>query len=466
MLGFRLEQALAACKGQFHGDASLLQKMVRGVVIDNRKVERDFLFVPIRGERFDGHDFIHAAMAAGALCCLTEKRLEESLYIIVENTERALQDIAAFYKSLFTLKTFGVTGSAGKTTTKELIACVLEQQYNVLKTEGNFNNQTGVPQTLFRLLPGHEVAVIEMGMNHIGEIDRLAEMVKPDYCVLTNIGTAHIEHFGSHEGILRAKSEMLPHMNAGGKVFVNGDDELLYGLKDERNDLITYGVEEHNDVCAINIVEQGLDGTNFTVVHAGGSFAAHVPAPGLHMVVNALAAVAAGLELKMEPARIAAGIASYVPVGGRMKIHRTGKITILDDVYNANPQSVAAALDTLRLAGRGRRVCILGDMLELGEDAAQYHINAGKHAAVSCELALFTGTWANDMCRGAHSAGCETQHFETKEELVAMLPALIQEGDTVLVKASRGMRLEEVVQALLEDGDVPAGMSRTDETLD
>ncbi|MEG0784208.1 MAG: UDP-N-acetylmuramoyl-tripeptide--D-alanyl-D-alanine ligase [Christensenella sp.] len=450
MKEFLLSEAVAATGGVYHGEASALKKSVRGVVIDNRKIKRDFLFVPIKGDRFDGHDFITAAMDAGALCCITEHVLDTvKPYITVENSLAAFQKLAEFYKGLFNIQTIGITGSAGKTTTKEMISSVLSQKFNVLKSEGNLNNQTGVPLTVFRLEEQNDVAVVEMGTNHFGEIRNLAKIARPNLCFITNIGEAHIEHLGSKEGILRAKTEMLEFMKMGGSVFVNGDDPYLKTLKSTRKDVLTFGLSAENDIYAKAVVSNGLMGTDFTACTDDAEFAVHVPSPGVHMVYNALAAIAAGRALGMTAEEITAGIAEYLPIGGRMCIEKKHGITVLNDVYNANPDSMRAALDVLG-AAEGDRVCILGDMLELGENAEQYHKQIGEYAAKKADKVLCVGALAKYIYEGAHNAGARAAWFAAQGELLCALSKHIKTGDTVLIKGSRGMNLEHTVDFLLK----------------
>lgn len=436
----------------YQGNDALFTTPITGVAIDSRNIKPGDLFVPIRGERFDGHDFIDVAYENGAVCVLTERMLHsDKPFVLVPNTIKAYQRIAAYYRSLFTIPIIGITGSVGKSTTKEMTAAVLCASRNVCKSPGNLNNQTGVPQSLLMLEEYHEAAVIEMGTNHFGEIDALAAMVKPNYCVLTNIGTAHIEHLQSQEGILRAKCEMLPHMQPGGKVFACGDDALLLTLKNTRADVVTYGLGAHNDVRAEDIREDGLSGAAFTAVIGKHTIPMFVPAPGAHMIQNALCAAALGLELGLTPEQIVTGLSRYAPLDGRMCVEETPNFTILNDVYNANPSSMRASIDVLAKAS-GRKVCILGDMLELGKDAPKYHKEVGEYAAkhgAACILCV--GELSQNTSDGAKAAGAETIHFQTQEALLSKLEGLVAAGDTILVKASRGMQMEHVVEALRKE---------------
>ena len=452
MVPFTLAQAAKACGGKFNGEESLLAQSVTGVTIDSRTVGHGSLFIPIRGERFDGHDFIKAAYDAGALCCLSEKPVEgQRPYILVPSALDAFQMIAAFYRSLFPIPAVAISGSAGKTTTKELVAGVLSQKYDVLKNEGNLNNQTGVPLTILRLERCHEAAVIEMGMNHFGEIRNLARIVRPNICVITNIGEAHIEFLGSKEGILQAKTEMLEFMEPGGHIVVNGDDPLLAPLASRYSNVVTVGLGEHNTVRAEDIVDLGLRGTRFTACCEGKKIPVHIRYPGPHMVLNALTALAVGTLLGVGRDQIQAGISGYRPPAGRMNIVEAADITVIDDAYNANPSSMAASLSILAKA-EGRKVCILGDMFELGVGEAQYHHDIGQYAAkLGIDCIICVGRLAGHICEGAKEMGADTQHFEDREQLTAMLPSLIAPKDTILVKASHGMRLDTVADWLIKN---------------
>ena len=452
MLPIKLSQAVTACNGQFFGDAACLETAFTAVSTDTRTITEGALFVPIKGERFDGHDFIKTAFENGACCTLSDRPVDYGPYILVNDTTEAFQRLAAFYKSLMPARTVGITGSVGKTTTKECVAAVLKQAYSTLYSQGNLNNQTGVPQTIFRMEQSYTAAVIEMGTNHFGEIDSLARMVRPDICLLTNIGTAHMEFFGSREGILRGKSEMLPHMAPGGHVLVNGDDDMLIRLKNCRTDVTTFGIGDHNDLRAIDIQDLGLLGMAFTAVSDDGfRLEIRIPSPGMHMVYNALAACQVGRFFGMEPADIQKGLAGYTALSGRMCIEATEKLTILNDVYNANPNSMKSAIDVLTKAA-GRKVCVLGNMGELGENWPQFHREVGEYAAKKqIDVILAVGDMAEEIANGARAAGASfVQHFHQQECLLKALPELLKSGDAVLVKASRSMQLERTVAFLKE----------------
>lgn len=446
MKTFLFGDILTACGGEYFGDPSLLNAAVSAIVIDHRNVVPGALFVPIIGEKHDGHAFIPAARENGATLVLSDRALDTPPYLLVADTLAALQAIAARYRSLFSIPIIGLTGSAGKTSTKDMVAAALGARFSVLKTQGNLNNETGVPLTLFSLEPEHEVAVVEMGTNHFGEIDRIAAMAQPDFCLFTNVGLAHIENFGTREGIFRGKTEMLRHMRPGGRIVANGDDDFLRTLPNA----VLYGLGEHCDVRGTKIHDFVLDGMSFTANYAGQSQRMHVPALGLHSVYNALAAVSAGLLLGMGMDEIAEGIETYQPLPGRMNVKKIVRYTVIDDTYNANPTSVQASVDVLKKCS-GRRVCILGDMRELGPESARLHEQVGEYVADSeIERILCVGADSEHMFHGVcKTAPDRALYFETQESLIASLSELIQQGDTILVKASRGMHLEQTVQFLL-----------------
>lgn len=453
MLEFTLKEALNAVNGKFFGDLKHLQLKVSGVVIDSREVHHGFLFIPIKGERFDGHDFIDAAYDSGALCCFSEKALEtDKPYILVESTLNAFQDLAGFYRSLFSVKVVGITGSVGKTTTKELVASVLTKKYSVLKSKGNLNNQLGVPLTLFRLEKEHEVAVVEMGTNHFGEIKNLAKMARPDICIFTNIGESHLEYLGSKQGVLKAKTEMLEYMDNDGTVIINGDDVLLSTINDKVLDIISFGRNPNNFIYATNVRNLGLLGLEATICSKGKAITdIFIPAPGEHMLYNALAAFSSGIALDLSIEQIKAGIKDFAPTENRMNVISLGKIMILNDCYNASPASMKAALDVLSSVG-GRKVCILGDMLELGDNSEEYHFEIGKYACdKNIDVIISVGKLSQNIRRGA-LLNCKNivLHFDNQDLMLKDLKKHIADGDTILIKASRGMKLENTVDKLTE----------------
>jgi len=453
MKNLTLENIAKACGGIYVGSEEMKDREVQGIVTDSRKAEPGFLFVPIKGARVDAHDFIDSVMANGALCTLTEKDIGKKSfpYIKVHSSLQAVKDIAEFYLKQLDIPVVGITGSVGKTSTKEMIAAVLEQKYKVLKTKGNFNNELGVPLTVFGLRPEHEIAVLEMGISDFGEMHRLAKIARPDTCVITNIGLCHLEFLKSRDGILKAKTEIFDYLEPDGHVVLNGDDDKLITVK-EVNGIapVFFGVMNHQGIWADEIRSMGLKGISCRI-HAGNeSFHVLVPIPGRHMVYNALAGTAVGLIYGMNLEGIKKGIESLQSLSGRFHIIETGKKTIVDDCYNANPVSMKASLDVLQDA-LGRKVAILGDMGELGKDEVEMHREVGVYAAArDIDKIICVGELAGDMAEAARLAAPakDIVHFAEKETLLEALPGIIQDGDTILVKASHFMEFEKVVECL------------------
>ncbi len=452
MKNLTLRNITNACQGTYHGDESLLDREVAGVTIDSRKVEKDFLFVAINGERFNAHKFIPDTIEKGALCVVSHEDLGDTdyPYILVEATGQALLDIAKLYRDSFDVKVVGITGSVGKTSTKEMIASVLAQKYNVHKTQGNFNNECGLPLTIFEMNEEHEVSVLEMGINHFGEMRKLSTVASPDICVITNIGVAHLEFLKTREGIMQEKTQMFQDMKAGGSVVLNGDDPLLSTIGPVKgSDPIFYGLDQDkNEVYATDVEPLGLKGTSCTIHLPEGSFSCVVPIPGIHMVSNALAGTAVGSKLGLTTEEIKRGIESLPSIPGRNNIIQTDHLILLDDCYNANPVSMKASLDVLNM-GIGRKVAVLGDMGELGPDYAALHRSVGEYAAeIGIDLVCAIGPMSKEIAEGAASDGTKSLWFETKADFLAQTKDILKKGDNVLIKASHGMEFPEIVEAL------------------
>ncbi len=444
MKHFTISQAAAACGGRLCGADSDAE--LGAVVIDSRRVQPGDLFVAYRGEKVDGHDYISAAFDRGAACCLAERMPEGETrtVLLVADVQKALEQIAAAYRATLELPVIGITGSVGKTSAKEMIAAVLSSRLRVLKTEGNLNNQIGVPMTVSRIEPEHEAAVVEMGISGFGEMTALARIARPTIAVFTVIGHAHLEFLGDLDGVFRAKTEMLAFLPEDGTVIVNGDDPYLRELKC-RQKTIRVGLQPGNDLRAEEIRSTGEDGTACTLVYGGRRIPVHIPAFGKHMVYAALEGAAVGLALGLTDAEIAAGIAGFRTVGRRAAVTETGFVTLIDDSYNAHPASVKCGIDSL-LQLPGRHVAILGDMLEMGDNAPALHREVGRYAREKGVDAVYTaGPLGADFAEGA---GETARHFESREELIAALPQLLRKGDAVLVKASRGMHFEDVAEAI------------------
>lgn len=451
MKAMSLKEITAACGGHYYGDESKLNKEVSGVAIDSRKIEEGYLFIPIKGARVDGHTFISQVMEKGALCSLSEKPLgaEADTYILVDSCEQALKDLAEHYRKALGIKVVGITGSVGKTSTKEMIASVLSQKYKVLKTAGNFNNEIGLPLTIFNICEEHEVAVLEMGISDFGEMNRLAKMARPDICVITNIGLCHLENLVDRDGILKAKTEMFDFAAPDAKYILNGDDDKLITVKEwEGRNPIYFGLSTELSAYAEDIHSLSLKGTSCTICLGDNSFKVTIPIPGHHMIYNALAGALVGRELGLSAEEIKSGIEALVPVSGRNNMIETENFLIIDDCYNANPISTKASLDVLATADT-RKVAILGDMFELGENEKDLHYGVGQHAAEKgIDLCICIGELSKHTAGGASTGNKTVFHFDTKADFLAEMDTLLQKGDTILVKASHGMEFPEIVEKL------------------
>ena len=453
-----LAQLLEAVNGRLLEGYDRLDTPIGQVETDSRSIHPGTLFLPLVGDRFDGHAYISSALEGGAIGCVTAREPDAPLpgkfYVKVEDTKRALRDLAVWYKNRFAIPFIAVTGSVGKTTTKDMLAAVLGVRYRVLKTEGNFNNDVGLPLTLLRLSAGDQAAILEMGMDGPGQIDYLAGMVQPDAGVITNIGDAHIERLGSRENILKAKCELLPHIKKDGFVVLNGDDPLLAALKGSTP--VPALLCGQGEGCACRAQVTGGDGVSHIhcrITTPNMDRDVKIPALGEHMIYPALMAAAVGERFGLTPDQIEEGIRQFVPTRMRMNVLRRGSgITILDDTYNANPQSMRAAISVLADSKGSRKTAILGDMLELGPFAPALHAGLGEYlGAVGVDCLLAVGELAEQIARGAREAGVpQVICCRTREEAKAALPQVLCPDCTVLVKASRGMKLEEITARLLE----------------
>ena len=451
MLPLTIQQIANAVGGKLVDGDFDTSRSVTNVKRDNREVVDGSLFLCFVGERVDGHDYAAAAFQSGAVCAITERELEAAAgaYIIVESTAAALQQLGAFYRGLFDIPIVGVTGSVGKTTTKEMLAAVLSERFNVLKTDENLNNEIGVPLTLLQIGAQHEAAVVEMGISDFGEMKRLGEMARPDICVMTSIGHSHLEQLGDLDGVLRAKSEVFAEMPTGGAAVVCGDDERLFALNPGMEKL-TFGLNERNDYRAKNMQTDSTNGVAFDILGGKLSIHAEIPAFGSHLALAALAAAAVGERLGMSGDEIATGLGKYKPVGSRSGVIETGFITIIDDCYNANPHSMAAALRSVSELS-GRRVALLGDMKELGVKSKELHREIGLLAGeLGINCLICCGEHAEFIFKGyiASRFDGESYHFPFKDSLLERLPGIIKKGDTVLVKASHSMKFEEFLPEL------------------
>ena len=463
MKNMTLENIEKACGGRYIGTEAEKKTEVLGVVIDSRQVGSGYLFVAIPGEKVDGHKFIPDVFAKGAAAVLSEQQLEDPAgpYILVESTTKALRDLAEYYRKSLDIKVVGITGSVGKTSTKEMIASVLSEKYKVLKTEGNYNNEIGLPLTIFKIRAEHEVAVLEMGISEFGEMHRLATMANPDICVITNIGLCHLENFKTRDGILKAKTESFAHLKKDGIAILNGDDDKLSTIRQVGDkEPVFYGMEEKMEyredakksVYATGVENLGLYGMQARIHTPEGERDVRIPIPGEHNVYNALAATAVGLSLGLSLDQISSGILKAKTIGGRTNLLNTGSMTVIDDCYNANPVSMKASLDVLATA-EGRKIAVLGDMGELGENEKKLHYEVGEYLAKKEIDVLFcAGELSEEIAKAAQkeSKTCEVYYFKTRDALLEQLLPFLKKGDTVLVKASHFMEYPEIVKALTD----------------
>ena len=457
MEALTLRQLLEAVNGTLLGDFDDLDAQAVQVSTDSRNITPGCLFIPLEGERFDGHSFINSALEAGAAGCFTARERESYLpgkfYIKVRSTQRALWELARYYKKLFPIPFIAVTGSVGKTTTKDMTAAVLGARFRVHKTEGNFNNDIGVPLTLLRLEAQHEVCVVELGMDHAGEIDNLARLVEPDMALITNIGDAHIENLGSRENIFKAKCEIFPHLKRDGLAILNGDDPLLAALEGTLAQRTVFvGEGEGLDYTARDLSSDGAGHLFCRVKTPRSQFEANIPALGSHMIYPTLMAAAAAEALGMAPDEIVRGIGAFLPTKMRMNIVRCkGDIVILNDAYNANPQSMRAAAAVLGDAQGRRKVAVVGDMKERGPGSEQFHRAVGGYfAQAGTDRLIAVGDLARFMAEGARDAGLgQADWFPTLDAARNALSREVRAGVTILVKASRSMAFEKIVDYLL-----------------
>ena len=444
MDGMTIGKAALACGGKLCGRCEP-ERELGSVVIDSREVRPGDLFVAYRGERLDGHDYISAALDRGAACCLAERvpEGEERCVLLVGNVQTALEQIAEAYRDTLSLPIIGITGSVGKTSAKEMISAVLSSRWSVLKTDKNLNNQIGVPMTLSRITKEHEAAVVEMGISGFGEMYALTRMVRPTLAVFTLIGHAHLEFLHDLDGVLRAKTEMLELMDEKACVIMNGDDEKLRSFPC-RQRKVTFGMGGDCDIRAEN-VRSFEDRTECEIVCGARRLCVVIPAFGRPLIYAALEGAAVGFEMGLTDEEIVRGVASFENVGRRAKLIRTGKIVLLDDCYNSNPDALKGAIDSLAELP-GRQVCILGDMLEMGPDAPELHRTGGAYAREKGVARLLCcGELGRFFAEGAPEI---SRVFPDRETLIAALGEEIREGDSVLVKASRGARFETISEAL------------------
>jgi len=443
----RVAEFLSA-SGEFDHEA-----VTQGYSIDSRTVQPGELFFAVKGEHMDGHDFVTQALEKGAAAAVI-RRDQRARYVLktglitVDDTLVALQILASAVRRLWGKPLIGVTGSTGKTTTKEAIAHVLSTRFRVLKSEGNFNNHFGLPLMLLKIEPEHDLAVIEMGMSHAGEIAALAKIAQPEIGVVTNVAPVHLEFFDSVASIARAKYELIEALPPRGTAILNSDDEYVSQFgRDFRGKVVLYGLRASADVRAENIEPQGLEGSTFDVVVGGCREHAVLRLVGMHSVYNSLAAVAAGLSRGLSPSEAVAALATLAPADKRGQVVKLGNITVINDCYNCNPKALEAMVDALAAMPAKRRVVVVGEMLELGPAGEDLHRQSGEDiASKKIDLLLGVRGQAQQMVEVASQAGMRAEFVATPEEAGEWLARETRDGDVVLLKASRGVKLERALE--------------------
>ena len=430
---------------------------ITNICTDWRDVRPGSIFVALCGVRFDGHAFVKTAMENGALWAVVQKEGDYGTdkLLFVNTTRQAFLDIAGLYRSKFSPKVLAVTGSVGKTTTREMIAAVIKSRYKTLKTENNLNNEVGVPKTILELDETTEAMVLEFGMVNLGEIRELTVPAKPDIAVITSIGTCHIENLGSRENIKKAKFEIVEGLKKGGTLLLNKDNDMMKDISLPDYKVVYYAVEDSSaDITAKDINEHDGE-TDFTIVSESGEYGAHIPAIGVHNVLNALAGFGAGVAAGIEPEQCALALANFKNTGMRQKMRIFRGISVVEDCYNANPDSMKAALNTLgaqKLPEGAKKIAVLGDMLELGTVAESSHYEIGKLAAEKADILLCFGELSKLIVSGAKENGMENAfHFENKDELSGYLRKTAKSGDMIWLKASCGMKFEDITEAFFEE---------------
>lgn len=447
-IDFTLREVMAASKGVFTGDCTLLDEKITSAQIDSRLIVPGGIFIAIKGEKTDGYNYIPSAIENGALCAVTDRPYEGFPCIVVNDPVTALQEVARAYRKKLNITVIGITGSVGKTTTKEIVASVLSQKYKVIKTEGNFNNGLGLPLTIMSIRRDSEVAVVEMGMNHFGEMRLLSSIALPTMCIMTNIGMSHIENLGTRENIFKAKCEIFEHMSTTARCILNGDDDLLSAL--DRPNKCFYGFDSDNDIYVESFIENGFEGSDFQVSLFGEKLSCHINVPGRHVLFAAMAAMAAGSWLGLTGSQITQGIAEAKSLSGRVNVIHTPKYTLIDDCYNAAPQSMKSGIDLLiKSDDYPRSVCVFGDMGELGDEEKMMHKEVGEYAAKSkVGLLVAIGSLSRFTYEGAKDSGGNALWFASKEEFLEKADEILREGDAVLIKASHFMDFNKIVTAL------------------
>lgn len=466
MKNLTVENIANACNGEIilPQGYEMSGKEAAGIVTDSRQVGEGSVFIAIPGERVDGHSFVCQVLEKNALAAVVEHPVEGACgpQILVANSAKALAKIGAYYRTQLNIPIVGITGSVGKTSTKEMIASVLSEHYQVQKTAGNFNNEIGLPLTLCTIRDEHEAAITEMGISDFGEMTRLSEMSRPNIFVMTNIGICHLENLGTRDGILRAKTEAFDNLSDNATVILNGDDDKLCTVKEVQGKApIFYGigkdkpegaVYKEKNIWADEIDNKGLLGVDFTIHIGDKAYKAHTSLPGEHNVYNACAACAVGITLSMPMEEILTGIAKGQTIAGRSNIIQVEKedkkYIVIDDCYNANPVSMRASIDVLSTA-TGRKIAVLGDMGELGTDEVKLHYELGEYVGESnTDIVFLAGDLSKNIKEALEKAGKDVRYFASRDALTEELGQVVANGDTVLIKASHFMGYDRIVKSI------------------
>lgn len=446
-----------AVKGKIINENKWRDITLEGVSTDTRTIEENQLFIPLKGENFDGHNFIDKAYSEGAILSFTEDEnliKEDKVAILVEDTFIALTNFAKYYRSLFNIPIVAITGSVGKTSTKEMIYSMLSTSYNVHKTSGNYNNEIGVPLTLFKLEEYHDIAVIEMGMNHYGELHRLSELVRPSIAVITNIGVSHIEYFGNKDGILKAKEEILDYLEKDGLIIINGDDKYLQKLISKYGNMIrTYGVNKSNECILDEYKSKNDEGQKVIVKSNSNIYDIEVDYIGKHILLNSLAGIIICELFNMSKHKIIEGIKNYKPEKMRLNISKLkDNITLIDDCYNASVDSMKSAIETLISIknNNGKSIAILGSMFEMGDYSKEGHREVGKLVVDNkVDKLICIGKEAKYIAESAVESNMNRDDiyiYNEQEDFIDNISNIINKNDTIIVKASRGMHFENIIK--------------------
>lgn len=448
MRSIQIEDVIKAVKGKCNSDNT--EKLINRVCTDSRKINKNDLYIALEGEVFDGHDFVNSAIENGATAVVVSKQvdlLKDIPLILVEDTQQALWDLATYYRTLMAKPVIAITGSVGKTSTKDMVATTLGARFNVHKSQGNFNNHIGMPMTLLGLEEAHDLAVVEMGMRGLGEIQALTHIARPNIGIITNIGISHIERLGSQDNILKAKLEIVEGLDESGLLILNANDPMLSQVNPNIYDRIVYiGIDTPCHYQAYSVIDKGEEGVSFKIQLQGEEYDINIPAVGKHNVHNALFGIACGIELGMRPKEIVEGIQTYVSEKMRLNIIEKDGIKFIDDCYNASPDSMKAGLQVLRSLAKQRATAVLGNMFELGDMASEAHCAVGQLCAeLNIDFTAIIGENAQDLARGI---GDETRYaiFDSHEEIVDYLKVNLSLGDVVFIKGSRGMKMERILE--------------------